>query len=243
MGVINDPQDMTIWEHLGELRKRIIIIVITILVAAVVCFVFVNELLHFLIKPAPDLQLIFTSPPEALAAQVRLAVQVAVIITLPLNLIQLLIFIMPALKESERKTILPLFAAISIFFFLGVAFCYYLVIPFAVRFFMGFGTEKLTPMFSISSYLSFITSFLLSFGAVFQTPLLFWVLGMLGLLTSDFLRSNRKYAVLIITIVAAIMTPPDVVSQILMAIPLVFLYEAGTLLVRLAERRKLRRAD
>lgn len=241
MGTRKDVQNMTIWDHLGDLRKRIIIIAITVLVATVVCFAFVNDILELLIKPAPNLQLIFTSPPEALTAQIRLSVQAALIITLPLNLIQLLIFIAPALKDAEKKVILPFFLAMNLLFFLGVVFCYYLVIPFTIRFFMGFGTESLTPLFSIGNYISFISSLLLSFGVIFQIPLIFGFLGLIGIISSSFLRKNRKFAVLIITIVAAIMTPPDVVSQILMAIPLVFLYEAGTLLVRLTERQKSKR--
>ncbi|HZK24108.1 MAG TPA: twin-arginine translocase subunit TatC [Oscillospiraceae bacterium] len=242
MGTKKDVAEMTIWDHLGDLRKRLIIMVITVLVATVISFAFINDILQFLIKPAPGLQLIFTSPPEALTAQIRLAIQVALIGTLPLNLVQLLIFIMPALEKTEKKALLPFFLAMNLLFFLGVTFCYYLVIPFAIKFFMGFGTESLTPLFSIGNYVSFITSLLLSFGAIFEIPLVFWFLGLMGLISSDFLRKNRKFAVLVIVIVAAIMTPPDVVSQILMSIPLLFLYEAGTLLVRLTERQKAKRA-
>ena len=238
MGAKQDVQSMTIWDHLSDLRKRLIIIIITIFVAAVICFAYVDDILQFLLKPAPNLQLIFTSPPEALTAQIRLAIQAALIITLPLNLIQILIFVAPALKDTEKKVVLPFFLAMNMLFFSGIVFCYYLVIPFAIRFFMGFATESLTPLFTIGSYISFISSLLLSFGIIFQVPFIFGFLGLIGILSSSFLRKNRKFAILIIVIVAAILTPPDVISQILMAIPLLFLYEAGILLVRLTERQK-----
>ncbi|MGI6659015.1 MAG: twin-arginine translocase subunit TatC [Dethiobacteraceae bacterium] len=242
MGTNKDAHSMTIWDHLGELRKRVIIILLTVMVAAVICFAYVDDILEFLLKPAPNLQLIFTTPPEALVAQVRLALQAALIVTLPLNLIQVLLFIVPALEETEKKVILPFFLAMNVLFFLGVAFSYYMVIPFAIRFFMGFGTESLTPLFSIGNYISFITSLLLSFGLIFQIPLVFWFLGLIGLVSSAFLRNNRKFAILVIVVVAAIMTPPDVVSQVLMAIPLIFLYEAGMVLVWVTERQKRRTA-
>ncbi len=125
-----------------------------------------------------------------------------------------------------------------ILFALGLSFAYYVVFPFALNFFLSFASSDLVPRFSISQYLSFAISFLFAFGLVFQLPLVFWFLGLIGVVNSSFLRRNRKFALLIIVIVSAILTPPDVFSQILMSIPLLLLYELGIMLVSFTQRNK-----
>jgi sec-independent protein translocase protein TatC len=125
-----------------------------------------------------------------------------------------------------------------ILFVLGVSFAYFVVLPYALNFFVGFSAADLVPNFSIARYISFTTAFIFSFGLVFQLPVVFWFLGSIGLVNTAFLRRNRKYALLIIMIVSAILTPPDVFSQVLMAIPLLVLYELGIFMVYLATRKK-----
>jgi sec-independent protein translocase protein TatC len=231
---------MSILDHLDELRKRIMIIAIILLVGALASFFFVTDILDFLTAPAKGLQLIYITPAEAFVSQIRLAIVTAVIITLPLTIYQILLFILPALKQTEKRAIYPFVFAMFILFGLGVSFAYFVVLPFALFFFLGFSTETLVPQFTISSYISFVTSFLLAFGSIFQIPLVFWFLGAIGLVSSGFLRTNRKYAVLIIAIISAVITPPDVFSQLLMVGPLMLLYETGILLIRLTERKRAR---
>ena len=133
-------------------------------------------------------------------------------------------------------------AAICLLFLLGLSFAYLVVFPFAMNFFLGFATAELGAEWSIARYLSFATSFLFAFGLVFQIPLIFWFLGSIGVLSAAFLRRNRKFAIVIILILAAVLTPPDVFSQIMMAIPLLLLYECGILMVAIAGRRRAKAA-
>lgn len=231
---------MSILDHLDELRKRLMIIALILLVAALASFFFVTDILDFLTAPAKDMQLIYITPAEAFISQIRLAIIAAIIVTLPLTIYQVLLFILPALKQTEKKAIYPFVIAMFFLFGLGMAFAYYVVLPFALFFFLGFSTETLVPQFTISSYISFVTSFLLAFGSIFQIPLVFWFLGAIGLVSSGFLRTNRKYAVLIIAIISAVITPPDVFSQLLMMGPLMFLYETGVFLIRMTERKRAR---
>jgi len=230
--------EMTFFEHLEELRKRLIAIVLVILIASVICFAYVERILNFLTMQADSLELIYTTPAEAFMSQMRLAFTAGAILTLPFTFYQILAFVMPALRETEKKSIILLLVSMNFLFFLGMSFGYYVVFPFALTFFLGFAREGLLPLFTISRYISFVVSFLVAFGVVFEVPLIFWFLGHLSLISSNFLRVNRKYAVLVIAIISAVITPPDVFSQILMIGPLMVLYEVGLLLVRLTERRR-----
>lgn len=233
--------DMSFLEHLDELRNRLIIIVIAILILSVVCFCFVDKILFILTRQAEGLELIYTMPAEAFTSQIRLAIIAAVFITLPFTIYQVMAFISPALRSVERVTLLSLLFLMVFLFFAGVTFGYFAVFPFALRFFLGFSTAELLPLFTISRYISFVVSFLVAFGLVFQVPLIFWFLGSMSLISSQFLSANRKYALLINAIISAILTPPDVFSQVLMIIPLAVLYEVGFVLVRISERKRARR--
>jgi sec-independent protein translocase protein TatC len=228
----------TLVEHLEELRKRLMICAVTVVGATAMGFTFVDRLQNILTRPAGNLQLIFVSPPEALMANFRLAFIAGLILAMPLVLYQVLVFVMPGLHQDEKKIIIPAVLAMVVLFAMGVSFSYLTVFPFAIRFFMNFATESVHPMFTISNYLTFATNFIFAFGVVFQLPLVFYVLGRLRVVNAPFLRANRKYALLIIVILSAVLTPPDVVSQVMMAGPLMALFELGILLVVLSQRPK-----
>ncbi len=239
MALKSKPQaEMSFFEHLDELRKRLIYIAIAILVATVGCYPFIEQILGFLTRPASDLQLIYTTPAEAFMSQIRLSFIAGVILVMPFLIYQLLAFILPGLHRSEKKFLFLMLFSMTFLFVLGLSFGYFVVFPYALFFFLGFAKEGLTALFSINSYISFAFSFLIAFGFAFQAPLIFWFLGYLGLVSSAFLRMNAKYALLILAIISAIITPPDVFSQIMMLIPLYLLYQAGILLVRLTERKR-----
>lgn len=239
-GKKNIDMEMSFYEHLDELRKRLIIIAIIIFVAALACFAFIDDIIFFLTSKAENLNLIYTTPAEAFMSQIRLSFLSGSLLTLPFTLYQILAFIMPALRKKEKKAAILLLFFMVILFYTGLLFAYYVAFPYALFFFLGFSTEGLLPLFTISSYISFVASFLIGFGLVFQVPLIFWFLGRLSIVSSAFLRTNRKYALLIIAIISAVITPPDLFSMLLMMGPLLLLYEIGILLVRLTERRKLR---
>lgn len=231
-----------------ELRVRLMIIAGAVLVVAIISFTFGDQIRNILLMPADmayagleegglDLQLIFLTPSEALLANLRLAFITSGIVTLPLILYQLLALAITATGKPRRSAVF-LTLIMYVLFALGLSFAYFIVLPFALNFFVGFSGADLVPSFSIARYLSFTSSFLLSFGLVFQMPVLFWFLGSIGLVTTTFLRKNRKFALLIIIIFASILTPPDIFSQILMAIPLMVLYELGIFMVHLSGRKK-----
>lgn len=233
-----EEQQMSLFDHLEELRKRLIIIAVIIFAATIVSFVYIEDILDIITMPAGDLQLIYITPAEALMAQIRLAFICGIIITLPLTIYQVLAFVLPALRNTEKKAIIPLIVSMILLFALGIVFAYSVVFPFALRFFLEFAMEDLTPYFTISNYISFAVTFMVAFGVVFQTPVVFWFLGYLGIVSSFFLRKNRKFAILTMAVLSAFITPPDIFSQFLMIGPLAILYESGVMLVRLTERKR-----
>ena len=232
--------NMTIIEHLSELRRRFILVLITILLATIICFLYASPILDHLSR---GITLIYIRPSEAFMAHFHLAVSVGVFASTPLIFYQIVAFMLPALYGKEKRVLLAAGIPMFLLFCLGLAFAWFVVFPYAMDFFASFAGEKLLPWYTVSEYVSFVTMFLLAFGLVFQSPLIFWVLGALALVSSRFLRKSRKYALVVILILAAFLTPPDVVSQILMAVPMLGLYELGIFLVIIAEARRKKRTQ
>jgi sec-independent protein translocase protein TatC len=226
----NDPRkEMSFGEHLQELRSRLFKSAAAAVIGAIVCYVYWEKIfsvltwypLH-LIKNPPSL--IFTAPAEAFMISFKIALFGGLTLAAPYILYQAWCFISPGLFLHERKTIYPVVFFSTLFFLLGIVFCYFVVLPKAFRFLLGFFSVPLTPMLSINTYIMFILQLLAAFGAVFELPVFTFVLVRLGLITHKFLIRQVRYAVVLIFIVAAVLTPPDVLSQVLMAIPLLVLY-------------------
>lgn len=233
-----ESKSMTIIHHLEELRKRIIICLVALVITAGFSFSYVDQIRYLLIKPAGSLELIYISPPEALMVNIRLAIISGIIIAMPIFVYHFLAFLMPALYKNEKKMIIPVVFAMIIMFSIGITFAYRIAFPFAIAFFLKFASDDLVAMFSITQYTSFVTQFLLTFGLVFQLPIVFLFLGVLNVVTAPLLRRIRKYMILVIVIGAAIITPPDVVSQLMIAGPLWVLYEIGIVLVMIVQLKK-----
>jgi sec-independent protein translocase protein TatC len=229
---------MPIVEHLAELRLRLFISAGVLLVAALICFANIELIRSILTRPLEGIKLIYLSPPEAFMANLRLALISGLIITLPVTIYELSAFIFPGLTREEKIFYVSILLGITFLFGSGVVFAYFIVFPFTLRFFLQFAAVQLEPRFTISEFISFILSFHLAFGAVFQLPLFTWALGKMGLLTSDFLRRHRKIALLIMLVLSAIITPPDIISQVVMVLPLLFLYEVGIFMVRISEKKR-----
>lgn len=231
-------KSMTFIDHLNELRRRLLVIAIAILAATIVSFIYAEPILEVLTK---GISLIYIRPAEAMMAHFRIAFTAGVMLASPVIFYQFIAFLLPALMGREKRLVLVAVFMMFLLFSAGVCFAWFVVFPFALNFFAGFANERLLPYYTVSEYVSFATGFLLGFGLVFQMPLLFWVLGGLGVVSSKFLRKSRKYALIIILILSAIITPPDVISQILMAIPMLGLYELGAILVAMTERSRRKR--
>ena len=241
---MNETKDgtMSVLEHLAELRLRLFISAGVLLVTAIICFANIELIRSLLTRPLDELKLIYLSPPEAFVANLRLALISGLILSSPVIIYELSAFIFPGLTRGEKLFYLLVLLGIVILFTLGIIFAYLIVFPFTLRFFLQFASEQLEPRFTISEYISFIFSFHLAFGVVFQLPLLTWTLGKIGLLSSEFLKRNRKVALLIMLVLSAVITPPDIISQVVMVLPLIILYEIGIVMVLISEKKRIKEA-
>jgi len=237
-GDSHNEKRMPFLEHLEELRWMVIRSLTGVAIAATAAYFFARDLINLLIRPAPaGLKLIFLSPTEAFMTYIKVAAYAGLVIAFPYVAWEIWRFIIPGLLEKERKLVAPIVFFTVVCFVVGALFAYLLIIPFGLQFLLSFQTDYLIANITIGKYLGFVTTMLLVFGLVFELPVLAYFLSIIGLLTPEFLRSKRRYGIVIIFIVAAILTPPDAFTQCMLALPLVFLYEIS-IFVSAAARRK-----
>lgn len=228
--------EMSLVDHLQELRRRLITIVIAVLIGSGAAYFYAQEIIHFITAPAGKLY--YLNPAEAFFTYLKVSFFVGFLLVLPIVLYQIWAFVVPALTTTERKTTLILLPASVLLFFAGLGFSYYFVLPAGIKFFLGFATEDLQPLFSLGQYLSFVISFLLPFGFIFELPLFVLVLAKLGIIGSDFLKAKRKIVIVGTFVVGAVISPtPDVFSQSMIAIPMIILYELSILIVKYVLRK------
>jgi len=231
-----DEKKLPLTAHLQELRKRLILSFIAIGVGFFVCYALKESLFDILAAPLINKvmpsggSLIFTSVAEAFFTYMKVAFIAGLALASPFVLYQIWAFVAPGLYQKEKKYAVPFVLGGSIFFAMGVLFGYYVAIPVAFRFLLGYATDFIKPMPSMKEYLSFSIKFLLAFGVVFEFPVVLVLLSRIGVVDAKMLARQRKYAILLIFVFAAVMTPPDIVSQVLMALPLMGLYELSILL-------------
>jgi len=235
--------------HLEELRKRLVICCVAIGIGVVIAYGFKEKLFEILTIPLvremrPGDKLIFTGLTEAFFTYMKVAFLAGIMLASPVIIYQFWSFVGPGLYKKERRYFVPIVLLSAFFFAGGSLFCFFVVFPFAFKFFLSFATDVIQPLPSMNEYLSFASVTMLAFGLVFELPLVIVFLARLGIVTVDFLRKNRKYAILLIFLVAAILTPgPDVVSQVLMAVPLMFLYEVSIVgAIFLGKKKEKKRA-
>ncbi len=240
---------MPFMEHLGELRSRLIYSLYAVLGCMCVAFAFNDELYDFLKKPLipylpPGSKLIFTAPAELFFTYMKISMLAGVVAASPVIFYQLWRFVAPGLYKHERKLVWPFVGISSLLFISGTVFCYAVIFPVAFQFFMSMSTEDIVPMIKVNDYLSFSASMLFIFGLIFETPLVMIFLAKLGVINAAMLRKKRRYAILLIFVIAAIATPtPDVVNQTLMAAPLMIFYEISIVFIaRIDKKRALREA-
>ena len=247
MSEARDPRPLI--EHVVELRRRLLWTITVMLAGTGIAYLYVDHVYGFLVAPLANAmdssdsnRLIYTDLTEAFFTYVKVSFFAGIFLTFPVLLWQVWLFVAPGLYKNERRAFLPFMVATPILFFLGGACVYYLVLPMAWPFFLSFQTTASQTALPIqlearvSEYLNLIMTMIFAFGLCFQLPVLLVLMGRAGLVTADWLASMRKYAVIVIFIIAAILTPPDVISQIMLAVPILGLYELSILLIRLSNR-------
>jgi len=245
---MNEDDKVPFTSHLEELRRRLIICFIAVAVGFVVSYGFKEKLFEILMHPlqlamAKGDTLIYTNLPEAFFTYLKVAFLTGIGLASPVIIYQFWMFVAPGLYEKEKRLLLPIVFLSTLFFVGGALFGYFIVFPYGFKFFLGFATETIRPMPSMKEYLSFAAKLLLAFGIVFELPLVITFMARLGLVTVPFLKRNRKYAILLFFAGAAILTPPDVVTQVMMALPLMLLYEISILGARIFGRKPLTATD
>lgn len=244
---MTDEEKLPFTAHLEELRNRLIKCFVAVAVGFVASYAFKEKLFYILVAPLKQVMkegdtLIYTHLPEAFFTFLKTALISGLMLASPIILYQFWMFVAPGLYDREKRLLVPILLLSTIFFVGGSLFGYFVVFPFGFKFFLSFATDTIRPMPSMKEYLSFSAKLLLAFGIVFELPLVITFLAKLGVVSVDFLRRYRKYAILLFFCGAAILTPPDVVTQVMMALPLILLYEVSILGAHIFGREK-RAAD
>lgn len=237
-------------EHLIELRQRLMYSIIAIVVFFLVCFYFADELFNILVIPyqwgagTTDVKFIYTALQEKFFVDIKIAFFGALFIAFPVIATQIYQFVAPGLYKNERGAFLPFLIATPILFLVGACLVYFLIMPLATQFFLsleqagGGGQAEITNLQAVGSYLSLIMTLIFAFGLVFQLPVAITLLAQAGLVRAETLATKRKYAILLAFVAAAVLTPPDPVSQLGLALPTILLYEISILAARRIERRR-----
>jgi sec-independent protein translocase protein TatC len=241
---MNDETKQPFMRHLEELRKRLITSAIAVGIGFVISYIFAERLFQILVTPLTRMmpeedRLIFTNLPEMFLTYLKTAVICGILLTAPVLFHQLWMFIAPGLYQHEKKYAIPFVVFSTILFVGGALFGYFIVFPFGFKFFLGFANEYIQALPSVKQYFSFSIKLLFAFGIVFELPVVAFFLAKMGIVTPEFLKKKRKYALLMTFVMAAILTPPDVITQLMMAGPLIILYEIGILVARMARKKKV----
>ena len=222
---MNSNSDMPFVDHLEEFRKRLIIVLVAHIIVTLLAFSQSGAILKLLMELNPQMHLIFIEPSEIMIVYVEIALVMAVIICSPLIIYHIWAFVGAGLLPNEKRLIKVALTLGFVFFIVGVVFAYKIVVPMSLKFFTRIAIDEISAMISVKSYISFILSMLLAMGIVFNIPSFVYVATKLGVITPDTLKEYSKYLIVLIFIIATIVTPPDVVSQMMMAIPMVGLLQ------------------
>lgn len=221
---------MPIVNHLEEFRRRLIVSLVAIGICSAASYYFAEDLLHIIIAPAGKLY--YMQPAEAFFTYLKVSLFAGFMLALPVVVYQGWRFLAPALTHTERAVVGIFIPVVIVLFFLGVAFSYYFVLPIGIQFFLGFASNDLQPLLSVGKYLDFMVMFILPFGFVFEIPLIMVILAKLGLVSSGILVQKRRLVIFGSFVIGAVVSPPDVFSQVMIAVPIVLLYEISIFVIK-----------
>lgn len=236
-------RDMSLIDHLADLRSVIVWSACAMLAASIAYWFFSGTILEWLVKRVPVDHLIFHSPSEAFSVRTKLSFILGGLTVFPMVGYRVWRFVTPGLFRTESRRIMPIVAASVVLFYAGIVFCYFLVVPVIVTFMLGYATPRVQPLITVSAYFSTVSQLCLAFGLVFQLPIVMLLLSLTGLVSPQLFLRQWRYAIVIIFIAAAIFTPPDPVSQVLMATPLCILYIGSALVALVVVRRRDRATE
>jgi sec-independent protein translocase protein TatC len=233
-----DLGEMPFFGHLDELRKVLVQSAYAFCGLMMISWFFSGQILDFITKPLPVQSLYFLNPTEAFMVRVRISLVAGIMLAFPFILYRVWAFVSPGLFARERKKILPFLVASSALFYTGVLFCFFILVPIVLKFFLDYGTARLNPLISVDSYFSFVARLTFAFGIVFQLPVIVLVLSLLGIVKPRWLLRQWRYGILGIFVASAILTPPDAISMMAMALPVLVLYAASVIIAFVAVGRK-----
>jgi len=237
---VGEEETLPFTAHLVELRYRLLVSLFTVFACIGICYFFIDRLIPIMEGPiqsaAPGLRMTFLAPAEGFFVSIKMAFYAGLFLAWPVIMYQAWVFISPGLRKKERRYAFPFALAGTIFFILGASFSYFIILPFGLKFLISFGQKYWIANITVNYYLSFAMKLTLAFGLVFQLPLIIAMLGRLGVVTARQLKRGRSYFIVLAFVIAAILTPPDVITQCLMAGPLIFLYELSIYVVLMLEK-------
>lgn len=238
---VKDDEKIPFTAHLAELRYRLVASVAAVLIFFGVCYYFIDICIHILESPiksaVPNLKLTFLAPAEGFFVSMKVAFFGGLVLAWPIVIYQAWMFISPGLKKNERRYAFPFVIFGTVLFAIGISFCFFIILPLGLKFLITFGQTYWMANIAVDYYLSFCIKLTLAFGLVFELPLILAVLGKMEILTSKQLKEGRRYAIVLAFVIGAILTPPDVITQCLMAVPLIILFELSIYIVRIIEKK------
>jgi len=227
---------MSFVDHLEELRLRLIYIIVGLVVAAVICFIFAGRIQEVLVQPyfrEGDSSLALLNPTEGFLVQLKISLIAGFFLALPFIFYHFWHFVAPGLLQNEKKYVLPIIFFSTLSFLLGGVFAYH-ILPYATRFFQSFSSNGIVNTWSLGKYIGFIARLMLAFGVVFELPIVIFFLAKVGVVSPQFLKQKRKHVIVLFFVMAAVITPPDVFTQLILVAPLIILFEISILLAKLA---------
>ena len=233
-----DDKELSVVEHLAELRRRIFFILISVVITSGTAYFFIDRILLFVTNAGHIDSLVFINPTEAFFVIIKLSLLTGLIASMPFILYQVWRYIGVALKNSERKYIIYFGPVSYLLFLIGAGFAFRGVLPLGIKFLLSFSKENITPMITLSAYIGFLGKMVTAFGLMFELPLVILFLSKIGVVQPQTLKKGRKYAIVAIFVIAAFLTPPDVISQVMLAVPVLAMYEISIWICVVVTRKR-----